>query len=143
MNDDQKSIICYIFFVKSYIICNLTVLFKRFLNYTGSLIIGCIANSDILVIALDNRNLYILENETGKHALPPLVLPEKVSHLLLNDTYLLCITCTGLLNVWDIVRLKVVLSEKSLMPILSTSRGEYKFSFYVIRFRIILIRSLN
>lgn len=90
---------------------------------SGSLIAGCVANNNIIVITLENRNLFILENQTGKYILPPLVLPAKASHLSLTNTYLMCITCTGLLNVWDIIKLKAIISEKSLMPILSTSQG--------------------
>lgn len=91
--------------------------------FSGSLIAGCVANSNIIVITLENRNLFIFDNQTGKYILPPLVLPAKASHLSLTSTYLMCITCTGLLNVWDIIKLKAVISEKSLMPILSTSQG--------------------
>lgn len=65
----------------------------------------------------------MIELETGKHLLPPLVLPAKPSHLHLNEKYFLCITCAGELNLWDIQKLKVVVANKSLMPILSSSQG--------------------
>lgn len=90
---------------------------------SGSVIIGCVANHDVIVITLENKNLFIIETNSGKHVLPPLVLSAKASHLLLTDKFLLCITCTGLLNLWDIDKLKVIVAEKSLMPILSSTQG--------------------
>lgn len=93
----------------------------------GSSIVGCVANNDVIIVTLDNRNLYIIEIATGKHTLPPLVLPAKASHLMLNKTFLLCITCSGLFSVWNIVNYKVVLSEKSLSPILSSTPGKFFF----------------
>ncbi|XP_065200302.1 protein HIRA [Planococcus citri] len=91
-------------------------------NVFGSLIIGCVANREVIVIALENRNLFILETNSGKHVLPPLVLSARASHLLLTDKYLLCITCTGLLSLWDIDKLKVIVSEKSLSSILRSTQ---------------------
>lgn len=91
----------------------------------GSVITGCVANHKTIVVTLENKNLFILEINSGRHMLPTLVLSARASHLLLTDKYLLCVTCTGLLNLWDIDKLKVILAEKSLLPILSSTEGKY------------------
>ncbi|KAG9301750.1 hypothetical protein G9A89_003297 [Geosiphon pyriformis] len=57
----------------------------------------------------------------GKRLLPPIMLESPVSYLNNVGDYLLSLTQTGLINVWDLLRRKAIISSISIAPILQAA----------------------
>ncbi|XP_007119132.1 protein HIRA isoform X4 [Physeter macrocephalus] len=89
-----------------------TVLTSRILTAAGS--------CDVVCVACEKRMLSVFST-CGRRLLPPILLPSPISTLHCTGSYVMALTATATLSVWDVHRQIVVVKEESLHSILAGS----------------------
>lgn len=92
-----------------------SVIFQEFLPKYAHLAAG--QGNLFWAVATEDGTLY-LYSPNGRKLMPGIVLGCPLSFLESQGTYLMAVTCTGLLYVWDVSRLTAVQSSISIAPIL-------------------------
>lgn len=77
---------------------------------------ACGSTKFLAISTIDGQ--IITYSESGRRILPPIVLGNPLSFLEMKGKYLLAVTCTGELFVWDLVLKKSVFKPISLYPLL-------------------------
>lgn len=91
------------------------VIFRDFLPKYGHLATG--NGSTFWAASTEDGTLY-LYSPSGRRLVPGIILGCPLSFLECHDRYLMAVTCTGLLHVWDIETLEAVHSSVSIAPLL-------------------------
>lgn len=100
---------------------------KSFELFLQESIINCICNCQLkLWILLNDKGGIYFISFTGKFAFPKIELNQNVCVLKSTGDYLMAITNTGLVNVWDIKKFKKVATGISLSPIIYDAKIEIK-----------------
>lgn len=91
------------------------LIFRDFLPKFGHLATG--TGNKFWSVATEDGTLYIYSS-TGRRLLPGIVVGTPLSFLESQDSFLMAITCTGLMYIWDIDSLTAVNSAVSVAPLL-------------------------
>ncbi|KAE8741615.1 hypothetical protein FOCC_FOCC012866 [Frankliniella occidentalis] len=90
----------------------------------GCPVIGLVANASFVCVALEDATLQILDFKTGWRSFPPLVLSAQASRLSLNvNSFFMVVTACGQMSIWDLSKSRKVLSNESLLPIMTGLSG--------------------
>ncbi|CAJ0839944.1 16406_t:CDS:2 [Entrophospora sp. SA101] len=77
-------------------------------------------NDKYVVIGCENGSIIIYDH-SGLRLLLNIVLDSAASHLLISREYLLCLSQTGIINVWKLPKLESIVSSVSIVPIIQPS----------------------
>ncbi|XP_070573135.1 protein HIRA-like isoform X2 [Ptychodera flava] len=75
-------------------------------------------NSNMVCVACEDKSLYIF-SPSGRRLLPGLVLSSVISTLHCTGHFVMVITSTGNLHVWNVKKSRAIIREESLSPIMS------------------------
>lgn len=88
--------------------------------------IGVVANTSVVCVALDDATLQILDFKTGWRRISPLVLSAPASRLSLNvHSIFMVVTACGHMNVWDLIKSRKLVSNESLLPLMNGVSGVF------------------
>ncbi|KAJ3317765.1 HIR complex subunit [Boothiomyces sp. JEL0866] len=82
-----------------------------------------VMTEDYMAITCADCTLHVF-SYSGKRLFPPLLMQSAVSHMFSKEKYLLYISCTGIIHVWDINNSKNVLKDVSILPLLKDTTIE-------------------
>ncbi|XP_050526168.1 protein HIRA homolog [Daktulosphaira vitifoliae] len=77
----------------------------------------------VLIVALSNSTIHLLESKNGSPVCPPYVLSSPVNQISSNNNYLLCMT-QNTLSVWDINEQVCVLHEEKLNTLICSNKNK-------------------
>ncbi|CAI2173761.1 11228_t:CDS:10 [Funneliformis geosporum] len=89
-------------------------------DYVPSSIILLTGHSQYSAVACEDGSLFIYSS-AGRRLLPVIMLESAASFLEICREYLLCITQTGLISIWDLRNLKAIVGSVSTAPILQAA----------------------
>ncbi|CAB4382410.1 WD40 repeat-like protein [Rhizophagus irregularis] len=90
------------------------------IDYVPSSIILLTGHSQFSAVACEDGSLFVYSS-AGRRLLPVIMLESAASFLEICREYLLCITQTGLIYIWDLRNLKAIVSSVSTAPILQAA----------------------
>lgn len=90
----------------------------------GSPVIGVVANTSVVCVAFEDATIQILDFTCGWRRIPPLVLSAPASRLSLNlHSVFMVVTACGHMSIWDLIKCRKIVSNESLLPIMSGLSG--------------------
>lgn len=89
-----------------------TVLTSRILAAAGS--------NEVVCVACEKRMLSMFSG-SGRRVFPPIILPSQISTLQCTGRFVMALTSSAALSVWDVQNQKAVVKNESLLPILAGS----------------------
>ncbi|XP_053557909.1 protein HIRA [Bombina bombina] len=87
-----------------------TVLTSRILAAAGS--------NEVVCVACEKRMLSMFSG-SGRRVFPPIILPSPISTLQCTGSYVMALTASAALSVWDVQKQTIVIKDESLQPMLS------------------------
>ncbi|XP_035212178.1 protein HIRA-like [Stegodyphus dumicola] len=84
------------------------------LNNKGAAVAGSML---LCCVVCDDNTLSVFSNN-GRRLYPPIVLTSSVTRLSCSDQYVMVITSKGYLSVWDCSKIKCLIQNESLLPIM-------------------------
>ncbi|GFR01595.1 protein HIRA [Trichonephila clavata] len=91
-----------------------TLMWEIALNSKGAAVAG---SRLVSCIVCEDKTLSIF-SQNGRRLYPPIVLTSHVTRLTCSDQYVMVITSKGYMSVWDCLKLKNLLQNESLYPIM-------------------------
>ncbi|XP_071448770.1 protein HIRA isoform X2 [Hetaerina americana] len=98
----------------------------------GSRVAGASIGPKVAAVAMEDGVMHVFECGAGSslsgvgvyRPFPPVVLPAPAARLSVAGTFLMAVSTTGGVSVWDISKNKVVISNVSMMPIMRADSGQ-------------------
>lgn len=87
----------------------------------SSRINSVIATQTMAVSSCDDNSLHLFELSSGRRLVPPILLDSPVAHIAGESDYLLVVTSSASMWLWDMSQNKVLIKAESLSPILTDS----------------------
>ncbi|CAJ0966249.1 unnamed protein product [Ranitomeya imitator] len=87
-----------------------TVLTSRILAAAGS--------NEMVCVACEKRMLSMFSS-SGRRVFPPIILPSQISTIQCTGRFVMALTSSAALSVWDVHNQKAVIKNESLLPILT------------------------
>ncbi|KAI9496376.1 WD40-repeat-containing domain protein [Zychaea mexicana] len=90
-------------------------------DYLPSAVMLMTGNGRFSAAACEDASIHVYSS-AGRRILPPMVLESTPVILHCTDQWLLCLTCTGLLYTWDVIKMTSCLDGVSIAPVLNVAR---------------------
>lgn len=101
---------------------NKTSIMNPFL--TGSLVCSLALNENVVAVGCVDGTIHVLETRSGLHIVPALVLPKPAATVSVNKpAWVMCVTTSGYVTVWNMVTKSVVVSSESVAPVMTGPAG--------------------
>ncbi|XP_046386509.1 protein HIRA isoform X2 [Ischnura elegans] len=98
----------------------------------GSRVAGASVGPKVAAVAMEDGVMHVFECGSGSslsgvggcRPFPPVVLPAPAARLSISGSFLMAVSTTGGVSVWDTSKNKVVISNVSMMPIMRADSGQ-------------------